>query len=363
MWKLLNIENGTQELPLINLIYLGKRGGGVKLTEVIVNDLIRNAPASLGEIHLRKNIEWGSWNFDSRGIKIIEWGDVRSWKPRTFYLTRLLETLFRPNNLGFSESRINVVILTSPYSFPLELVLKLRGRSLVLIVHDVVRHFGDVWPSNFIIRFRNFLADGIVALSGSVGGQLRSNYPTKKIGIFPHPHFLYPIQKPPLEVTGLSGYILFIGRIRPYKGLDKLISANFIGSKLNARTIVIAGEGKLSSDLPENVVPIIKWLDDSEISSLIQKAEIIIFPYSEASQSGLIGTCISLNKKVLVSDVEGLVEQIEGYPNGYTARNLDPNPLSELIDTLCLAKVLPSQYPIANQISFIQALKNLKLNN
>ncbi len=358
--KLLSIEIQNDNLSKINLIYLGKRGGGVKLTEFIVNDLLTNSPNSLGSIHLREDIQCGSWKFDSRE-KTIEWGNLYSWRSISFYLRRLIFALVRPDDMGFLKNRVNVVILTSPYSFPLELVLKLRGRKLVIIVHDHVRHSGDVWPPNLIIRIRNYLADGLIALSKSVGFHLKSNFPAKKVSIFPHPHFLYPIEKSPLEVAGQTGFVLFVGRIRPYKGLDRLISANFTGSRLNSKTIVIAGEGKLARNLSSNIIPIIRWLDDSEIISLIRNAEVIVFPYMEASQSGLIGTCIALNKKLLVSDVEGLVEQIEDYPNGYIAKDFEPGPLSNLIFTVCTARTSPVKLQNLNQTSFVNAVRDLQL--
>lgn len=315
----------------INVIYLGRRGGGVKLTGLILEQLNLGLPNQTATIHLRNNIQWGSTTCISGQARRVAWGDNSSLKSRVDYFSKLLIVLLRPDKLGFRKNTLNIITLTSPYSFPLELILKLRGRKVVLLVHDIVKHPGDVWPPNLIIRIRNHLADAIIALSHSVGTQIRLSFPDMKIGIFQHPKFVYPIGKLPPEIDLLSGYVLFVGRLRPYKGLEKLISAGFIDSELRTKNVVIAGEGKIPKKLPSNFVPLLRWLEDSEIASLIRNAEVIVFPYTEASQSGLIGTCIAFNKKVLVSNLSGLVEQVKGYPNGWICEDLSPMALSDKI--------------------------------
>ena len=332
------------------------------MTEFIVSDLESNLSGEIGTIHLRRNILWESTPRILETLKVIQWGDNSSMGSRIDYAGKLGLVLLNPDLLGFKKDSINVVTLTSPYSFLLELVLRLRGRKLVLLVHDNVKHDGDLWPPNFVIRIRNYLADGLVVLSNTVRIQVHRRFPKKNIVVFPHPYFMYPDEKSPPEICGVKGYILFIGRIRPYKGLDALISASFVGGELDSKNIVIAGEGKLPKKLPENVVAIVRWLEESEIASLIRNAELIVFPYVEASQSGFIGTCIAFNKKILVSNLEGLVEQVDGYPNAWIAVDLSPKPLS---DSILYAYSASTTKQSENQVfgkNFSDTIKILFLN-
>jgi glycosyltransferase involved in cell wall biosynthesis len=106
-------------------------------------------------------------------------------------------------------------------------------------------------------------------------------------------------------------YILFIGRIRKYKGVDFLIDT--LSNSNIEIPLVIAGQGVISSEINSRVVTINRWLTDSEIHWLILNAEVVVFPYSEASQSGLVPTCISLEKKIVLSDAGALIEQAVYY--------------------------------------------------
>jgi glycosyltransferase involved in cell wall biosynthesis len=80
---------------------------------------------------------------------------------------------------------------------------------------------------------------------------------------------------------------------------------------------VIAGEGTLPDGL-EGVETINRWLTEIEIRDLISQADVVIFPYTEASQSGVIPSAIALGKRLIVSEVGGLTEQIKNYSRAQT---------------------------------------------
>jgi glycosyltransferase involved in cell wall biosynthesis len=219
---------------------------------------------------------------------------------------------------------MNLVVLTSPYSFPLEIILKLRKRSLSIIVHDFIKHEGDSWPPNWVIWIRNKIADSIIVLSQNVYKEVRKRNEKKPILVISHPFFDYAYDCAPRELDDHNNYVLFIGRIRAYKGVENLLEAINSTSDLSHIAFVIAGEGKINASIPKNVILINRWLTESEISFLINSASLCVFPYLEASQSGLIGTMIKRQKKILISSREGLLEQIEGYPNAWVTENLEP---------------------------------------
>jgi hypothetical protein len=89
----------------------------------------------------------------------------------------------------------------------------------------------------------------------------------------------------------------------------------------------------LKYEKDSRLISINRWLKESEIVTLIKNSEAVVFPYIEASQSGLLPYCLSENKKVVVTPLPGLLEQIEGYKNAFITKDFDSNSLSYAIRT------------------------------
>jgi hypothetical protein len=64
-----------------------------------------------------------------------------------------------------------------------------------------------------------------------------------------------------------------------------------------------------------------------------------VFPYIEASQSGLIPFCISSGKKIVITPLEGLLEQTSGYTNVFISKDLDPASLATAIEIAIKAPI------------------------
>ena len=53
-----------------------------------------------------------------------------------------------------------------------------------------------------------------------------------------------------------------------------------------------------------------------ELATLLQRSDIVVCPYTDATQSGVIMTCFALTKPVIVTDVGGLSEMVESGKTG-----------------------------------------------
>ena len=115
--------------------------------------------------------------------------------------------------------------------------------------------------------------------------------------------------------------LLFIGLIRPYKGLENLIDAykslpedfkntvqlEIVGNALNKNYLK---ELKIKQDGCLNIQICDKYLEYSEMVSIIQSSDVGVLPYISATQSGIPYLFASLNKPIIITNVGALPEQV-----------------------------------------------------
>lgn len=135
----------------------------------------------------------------------------------------------------------------------------------------------------------------------------------------------------PEEIQGVQDYYLFFGRIDQYKGISRLLKAyqQYEESKQNHHRLVIAGSGNFSKEekqlldsMPE-VICINRFLDDEEITPLYQNSRAVVLPYLEASQSGVLPIAYKYGKPVIVSDLQGLTENVWEHHTGLVANDVE----------------------------------------
>jgi glycosyltransferase involved in cell wall biosynthesis len=97
-----------------------------------------------------------------------------------------------------------------------------------------------------------------------------------QVGVYKLPVFNFAMRD--IKISLPSRYILFIGRVREYKGIPLLVEA-FENLENQDLKLIIAGEGNLEGLANPAVERIARWLDESEIAQLINQAEVVVFPY------------------------------------------------------------------------------------
>lgn len=132
--------------------------------------------------------------------------------------------------------------------------------------------------------------------------------------IYCHPFPLMDLQKishhvSPIIVNDTKISFLFIGFLRPEKGIDLLISVwKKIGNKYNNIHLIIAGEApiglKYNFNELQNFTLINKYVDDDLYIKLIKECQYVILPYRQCTNSGVLSTVFSLGKPVLCSDID-----------------------------------------------------------
>ena len=113
-------------------------------------------------------------------------------------------------------------------------------------------------------------------------------------------------------------YILFFGRIQPYKGVENLIRAMRIVHKdLPTLKLVIAGKGIINEPIDITYTTFInRFISNEEIADLLKNALFVICPYLSATQSGVVSTAFSMDVPIIATNVGGMAESISDKETG-----------------------------------------------
>ena len=140
-------------------------------------------------------------------------------------------------------------------------------------------------------------------------------------------------------VTGIGrDYLLFLGFIKPYKGLKYLYEASKHLSSINNIKIVVAGGGydpaleQMKKDT--RFIVINRFIDNAELVYLMKRSKGIVCPYIGASQSGLVQTAMVFGKPVVATRVGAFPEIIKEGVNGHLANPSDAKDLARSIHCL-----------------------------
>lgn len=138
--------------------------------------------------------------------------------------------------------------------------------------------------------------------------------------------------------------VLFFGRISPYKGIEYLCEAmKKVREVVPDASLTIAGGGNFYFDIePYKQLGYIEvrnhYVGMEELAELLNRCELSVCPYTDATQSGVIMTSYSLGKPVVATNVGGLPEMIEDGKTGLLVSPRDSDLLADAIIQLLTDK-------------------------
>ena len=335
------------------VVFMGKKGAGLRFLDIFrtysqihLNDVSfivsRKASKNLSQLDSRTNSTFSiSSTFDLFLLPLI--------------VLHQLWTLAATTKL---RKRHFLFVMPSPSDYFLMVCLRALRMPCSFIIHDPRTHSGEVWPTSRSIKFRIRIANKIYSLSKYTQEELKKSYDANSI-LLDHPIFPITTRNEDFELGhDFKNYFLFIGRIRDYKGVLDLVNAfDLSNSKC---VLVIAGEGDFPRPESENIILINRWLSDAEIESLIAGSRAVIFPYRDASQSGVIPTCISLEVPLIVSDAGALVEQAKA---GQLIGIFEAGNIESLKEILIKAELVTEGRSTKNDSDFQKAQEMSKLSS
>jgi starch synthase len=214
-----------------------------------------------------------------------------------------------------------------------------RQYPIISTLHDVEPHPGldNTWRKRKEIDTIARYSDRIFVHGEALKQKLHAKY----LFLAPHQTNVIPIgdfsflTEFPTNVTEEANVALFFGRIRAYKGLEYFLEAAAIVTRAipNAR-FIIAGEGDLQPYQKwigdrSNFEIINRYTPDHQVAALFKRASIVVLPYTQASQSGVIPVAYAFEKPVVTTQVGCLSEVVEDGRTGLIVPPGDAPALAE----------------------------------
>jgi glycosyltransferase involved in cell wall biosynthesis len=144
------------------------------------------------------------------------------------------------------------------------------------------------------------------------------------------PHGGYTEFYPAVESAGVEHSVLFFGQVKPTKGLDVLLDAFGVVAGRNPRArLIVAGKPWRESaqrleqriralGIADRVELHLRYIDDAEVPEFFGRAGLVVLPYREIFQSGVLLMCMSMAKATLTSDLPPFVETLGSSGGGKT---------------------------------------------
>jgi glycosyltransferase involved in cell wall biosynthesis len=209
---------------------------------------------------------------------------------------------------------------------------RLAGRvPLASLVHDVRPH-SHPYPARVEDRLLRLLysekcAGHLIVFSETLKSELVESFRVAAERVSVIPHWLDASDLRLAELTRPTRpFVLFFGRLEPYKGLDVLLAAAMHLGADAEFDIVIAGDGPDSQKAAirdaERHAPVLRAelgrVSGRRKAELLSTASLIVLPYSEFhSFSGVLADAYAYRLPSLVSDVSALASIVQEDGTGW----------------------------------------------
>jgi glycosyltransferase involved in cell wall biosynthesis len=114
--------------------------------------------------------------------------------------------------------------------------------------------------------------------------------------------------------------VLFFGRLSPYKGLDVFYdAARLVSQRVPGARFLVAGQRLAGYTVPERpdlsasgseIEIVERYLSNAETANHFRSATVVVCPYRDATQSGVILTALAFGVPVVASNAGGLAEYV-----------------------------------------------------
>jgi glycosyltransferase involved in cell wall biosynthesis len=197
------------------------------------------------------------------------------------------------------------------------------------------------------------LVDGFVVHNEYDRQELRERYALgdRPVAMIPHgPYDQYAGREvvsgagAPAEPDGFR--LLYFGVIRPFKGLEDLVTAfNGLSAEDAARyRLTVVGETWEGWTLPAELIAasphaeriefVNRYVTDEEAAGFFASADAVVLPYHRSSSSGPAHLAMSHGLPLVITGVGGLVEAVAGYEGAIRIPPKDPGAIRDALESV-----------------------------
>ena len=298
----------------IALVYLGRHGAGGPISYQLATHL--NALTSVFAVISRSADNVAIWR--ASRIPFIE---IETYASPGQVLVSMLDV----QRHRYLQERIvqespDVLFFPMLHTWAPIILWRLRAIPSVVTIHDPEPHPGLVdYASWRWSRLSIRLATRCVVLSAIFVPTLqRLGVPSDRVDVIPLGELscYRDLSRTSATTYSSAPTILFFGRITPYKGLEVLLEAFMTIERETDARLLIVGAGSLApyAKMIANLsrIEIVnRWIPDDEVDIYFRQADLVVAPYTSASQSGVVAIATSLGIPVVASRVGGLCDQID----------------------------------------------------
>jgi glycosyltransferase involved in cell wall biosynthesis len=242
----------------------------------------------------------------------------------------------------------------------LMLYYKALGKRVALTAHNVNqarRDSRDTWLNRFTLKIQYHLADHIFVHTKKMKDELVEDFGVvgESVTVIRHPinnafpdTDLTPLEaKKRLGLESADKAILCFGRIKPYKGIEYLLSAfqQLVAGDERYR-LIVAGEVQKGNEsymdsLAQSVAGEIdtgkiilktQFIPDEDMEIYLKAADVLVLSYKDIFQSGVLFLGYSFGLPVVVTDVGSFREEVIEGETGYLCKPSDPEDLARTIE-------------------------------
>jgi glycosyltransferase involved in cell wall biosynthesis len=232
----------------------------------------------------------------------------------------------------------------------------LRPIPLLTTVHDVRLHSGDIATARVprvLVRCLARRSSAILVHGEGLRAEASDAFSIEldRIFAFPHPplvDYLRIAQAGRLKKTSDETFrILFFGRVLQYKGLKYLLEAvPVLARSIRDLKIIIAGAGddlqQYADFISQNACIEVYdgYIPASEVARLFTDADVLVLPYIEASQSGVLMIAMSFGLPVVATEVGEIANTVRSTAMGLLTEPRDAAALAARLVDIASDKAL-----------------------
>jgi glycosyltransferase involved in cell wall biosynthesis len=240
------------------------------------------------------------------------------------------------------------------------LYYKLLAKKVVLTAHNVnagPRDANDSLLNRVTLRIQYRLADHIFVHTEALKRELLTNFGVRESAVtiipfginnsVPDTNLTCESARQRFGIGNAERAILFFGHIAPYKGLEFLVDAfHRVVARDPRHRLIIAGQPTRGHEdyvdqirqtirldgSRERVIERMEYIPDQETELYFKAADVLVLPYTQVSQSGVLVLGYRFGLPVIAADVGSLCEDIVEGRTGYLCRPCDSVGLASAIE-------------------------------